>query len=42
MRKVNILALAPQELRSFMVEMGEKPYRAGQILAWLYGKGAQS
>ena len=42
MGKVNILALAPQELRSFMVEMGEKPYRAGQILAWLYGKGAQS
>jgi 23S rRNA (adenine2503-C2)-methyltransferase len=40
--KVNILALAPQELRSFLEQIGEKPYRAGQILAWLYRKGAQS
>ncbi|HOL16984.1 MAG TPA: 23S rRNA (adenine(2503)-C(2))-methyltransferase RlmN [Bacillota bacterium] len=42
MEKPNILALSPQELRQFLVELGEKPYRAGQILGWLYHKGAQS
>lgn len=42
MSKINILALSPEGLRSFLEQMGEKPYRAGQILAWLYRKGAQS
>ena len=42
MGKVNILELSPDGLRSFLERMGEKPYRAGQILAWLYHKGAQS
>ncbi len=38
MSKVNILALSPQALRLFLEHLGEKPYRAGQILAWLYHK----
>jgi len=42
MSKINILALSPEGLRSFLEQMGEKPYRAGQILAWIYRKGAQS
>lgn len=39
---MNILALSPQGLHLFLESMGEKPYRAGQILAWLYHKGAGS
>ena len=42
MTKINILALSPDALRLFLERLGEKPYRAGQILAWLYHKGAQS
>ncbi len=41
MGKANILALTPERLRSFLEELGEKPYRSGQILAWLYHKRAQ-
>ena len=40
--KINILALSPDGLRSFLQRMGERPYRAGQILAWIYHKGAKS
>ena len=42
MSKENILALSPGRLRSLLETLGEKPYRAGQILAWIYHKRAQS
>lgn len=42
MGKTNILALTPEQLRLFLAGLGEKPYRAGQILAWLYHKGGQA
>jgi len=42
MRKVNILELSPDEVRVFLAELGEPPYRAVQVLHWLYRKGAES
>jgi 23S rRNA (adenine2503-C2)-methyltransferase len=42
MGKTKILALSPDGLRLFLNQLGEKPYRAGQILAWIYHKKAQS
>lgn len=40
MQKVNLLDLSPAELRSFLADLGELPYRAAQILDWLYRRGA--
>jgi 23S rRNA (adenine2503-C2)-methyltransferase len=33
---VNLLGLAPAELREFCVALGEKPYRAKQLLHWMH------
>ena len=33
---VNLLGLPPAELEAFCVGLGEKPYRARQIMRWLY------
>jgi 23S rRNA (adenine2503-C2)-methyltransferase len=33
---VNLLGLAPAELRAFCVSLGEKPYRAKQLLHWMH------
>ena len=37
--KVNLLGLPEGELESFVVELGEKPFRARQILSWIYQRG---
>lgn len=34
--KVNLLDLNPQQLRHFFIEMGEKPFRADQVMKWIY------
>ena len=36
MSKPQIKALSADELRQALVEMGEKPFRAGPILKWLH------
>ena len=42
MDKVNLLELSVSELQTFLVGLGQPAYRAGQLLAWLYQKGAYS
>jgi 23S rRNA (adenine2503-C2)-methyltransferase len=42
MQKVNLLDLSPAELRVFLTDLGEPPYRAAQIQDWLYKRGAES
>jgi 23S rRNA (adenine2503-C2)-methyltransferase len=42
MNKKNILAMSPKELAYFITELGLPKYRGGQILNWLYQKGALS
>ena len=37
---VNILGMSREELRSFAVELGERPYRGDQVYQWLYARGA--
>ncbi|EFL91173.1 hypothetical protein in radical SAM superfamily [Candidatus Regiella insecticola LSR1] len=34
--KVNLLDLNRQQLRHFFIEMGEKPFRADQVMKWIY------
>ena len=34
--KTNLLGLPPAELEAFLVGLGEKPYRARQLLTWIY------
>jgi 23S rRNA (adenine2503-C2)-methyltransferase len=36
---VNLLGLAPGELRAFCVALGEKPFRARQLLRWIHHAG---
>jgi 23S rRNA (adenine2503-C2)-methyltransferase len=36
---VNLLGLAPGELRAFCGALGEKPYRARQLLRWIHQAG---
>jgi 23S rRNA (adenine2503-C2)-methyltransferase len=40
--RVNLKNLSLAELESFVVSLGEKPFRAGQLTAWLYVKGIRS
>lgn len=42
MQRVNLLDLSPAELRGFLADLSEPPYRAAQIMAWLYRRGADS
>jgi 23S rRNA (adenine2503-C2)-methyltransferase len=37
-----LFGLDESEIKSWLLEKGEKPFRAGQILEWLYGKQAAS
>jgi 23S rRNA (adenine2503-C2)-methyltransferase len=37
---VNLLGLTPAELQAFCVALGEKPYRAKQLLRWIHHAGA--
>ena len=37
--KVNLLGLPNGDLERFVVGLGEKPFRARQILKWIYQRG---
>ena len=37
--KINLLDLSIDELKDFMVSLGEKPFRAQQLLRWIYQFG---
>lgn len=37
--KVNLLNYTRQELRNFFIELGEKPFRADQVMKWIYHFG---
>ena len=39
---VNLLGLTPAELQAFCTALGEKPYRAKQLLRWIHHAGADS
>ena len=39
--KTNLLGLSRPELEAFIAAMGEKPFRARQLMKWLY-KRAES
>lgn len=34
--KINLLDLNRQQMREFFAEMGEKPFRADQVMKWMY------
>ena len=36
--KVNLLGLSRPELESFVVSLGAKPFRARQLMKWIYRK----
>ncbi len=38
--KTNLFSLNRQALEQYVVSLGEKPYRARQLLQWIYHKGA--
>lgn len=38
-RKVNIKGLSLQELEEFVLQLGEKKYKARQLFKWIYDKG---
>jgi 23S rRNA (adenine2503-C2)-methyltransferase len=38
-RKVNIKGLSLQELEDFVLQLGEKKYKARQLFKWIYDKG---
>ncbi len=40
MDRIDIRDLGLEELRAELAAMGEKPFRAAQVLSWLYQKGA--
>ncbi|HQT43572.1 MAG TPA: bifunctional tRNA (adenosine(37)-C2)-methyltransferase TrmG/ribosomal RNA large subunit methyltransferase RlmN, partial [Halothiobacillus sp.] len=33
---MNLLGLSPQHLRDWFTELGEKPFRATQVLKWVH------
>src|SRR5690606_1821412 len=37
--RTNLLGLPPDRLAEFFVSLGEKPYRARQIMRWVYQRG---
>lgn len=38
-QRVNLLELTRPELEAFMVSLGEKPFRARQLMKWIYHEG---
>jgi len=38
-KKINLLDLTREGLRAFFNEMGEKPFRAEQVMKWIYQQG---
>lgn len=41
-KKVNLLGLSPDKLIEFFESIGEKKFRATQVLKWIHQKGAES
>lgn len=41
-KKVNLLGLSPQKMKDFFVELGEKPFRAQQLLKWIHQVGIEN
>ena len=39
---LNLLGLTPAELEAFCVDLGEKPFRAKQLMRWIHHAGADS
>ena len=39
--KINLLGLDKKAMEDFFVSIGEKPYRAQQVLKWIHFNGAQ-
>ena len=37
--KINLLGLDKKAMQDFFVSVGEKPYRADQVLKWIHFKG---
>ena len=37
--KVNLLGLSPVQMEAFFTEIGEKPFRAQQIMKWIHHLG---
>ena len=37
--KTNLLGLSPEALKAFFAGLGEKPFRAGQVLQWIHRYG---
>ncbi|HRF88389.1 MAG TPA: 23S rRNA (adenine(2503)-C(2))-methyltransferase RlmN, partial [Pseudomonadales bacterium] len=37
--KVNLLGLSPAKMEAFFAELGEKPFRARQVLQWIHQYG---
>jgi 23S rRNA (adenine2503-C2)-methyltransferase len=37
--KVNLLGLSPAKMEAFFAELGEKPFRARQVLKWIHQRG---
>jgi len=40
-KKVNLLGLSPQKMKDFFIELGEKPFRAQQLLKWIHQVGIE-
>jgi len=40
-KKVNLLGLSPKKMADFFVDMGEKPFRAQQLLKWIHQVGLE-
>lgn len=41
-KKVNLLGMSPQGLEAFFEDIGEKKFRATQVLKWIHQLGATS
>ena len=39
--KINLLGLDKKAMQEFFVSLGEKPYRASQLLKWIHFNGLQ-
>ena len=40
--KTNLLGLEPEVLKRFFAALGEKPFRAGQVLQWMHRYGVDN
>ena len=38
-KKINLMDLTRQQMREFFAELGEKPFRADQLVKWIYHFG---